>query len=128
MKAPRKIYFVPDALFVLLLFLLLLFAVLGAILESFILIGVACLVAAYATFRVLSHDIAARRRENELFLRVVLAPVRGVKRLFSRLFPDRRHVYAACPTCGARLRLKKQSGAFTVTCPACGTRFPIHME
>lgn len=128
MKKPWHVYFSPDLLFVFLLLLLIALTVLGAVFHSIWLLLAALAVAAFSVFRVFSKNLAARTKENEVFSRILLAPVRGARRLLRRLFPDRRHVFVRCPSCSAKLRFKKVRGSFAVTCPRCQTRFPVKID
>ena len=111
MKKPFKIYFKPDLLFVLLLVLLILLTVLGAVFGRLWILLLALPPAAFSVFRVLSGNLAARARENQITKRIVLFIPLKIKRLFCRLFPDRRHAFASCPACTARLRFPKTSGS-----------------
>lgn len=128
MKKPFGLFLKADALFAFLLILLLSLTALSAILESLALVLVGLLVVALLLFRILSGNTAARARENELFCRVAFTPVRITRRLWRKLFADKTHVFTRCPVCTAKLRLKKTPGHFTVTCPACATRFPVHID
>ena len=128
MKREFKIYFHPDLLFVLLLILLTVLTVLGAVLQSLWLLLCALPVAAFSVYRVLSANLAARAKENRVTKRIVLFLPLKIKALCRRLFPDRRHGFATCPACAARLRFPKKSGGFYLTCPRCETRFPVQMK
>jgi hypothetical protein len=128
MKKTTRIYFVPDFLFVFVLAAFVLLLVLGAVLQSIWLLLCAVPLAAYELFRIFSRNYPARARENQVFCNAFFAPYRTLRRLWRKIFPDRRHVKMHCPSCEAPLRLAKRAGDFTVTCPRCGTRFPIHMR
>ncbi len=127
MKKLPRIYFVPDFLFVFLLFIILTLLVLGAVFRTVWLLFVGILIAAYLFFRIFSRNLPARIRENEIFCHIFFALPRLVQRLFRR-GTDRKHIHSHCPSCGATLRLEKKAGDFTVTCPRCGARFPIHIR
>jgi len=124
----RHIHFVPDLLFVCTLGVLAILLLLAAVLHNVWLLLAAVPLEAWLVFRVFSRNLAARAKENQVFCRILFAPVRFVRRIFRKLFPDRRHVRVHCPACGAQLRLVNQSGDFTVTCPKCGAKFPIHIR
>ena len=136
MKKRWRIYFTPDFLFVFALAVLMLLVAFGAI--TLLLCGVrvwnalallcALPLAAWLVFRVLSHNLPARAKENQVFCFAFFAPVRFVRKLLRKMFPDRKHVRAHCPSCGAGLRLMNEKGDFMVTCPKCGARFPIHIR
>ena len=124
---PFNIYFKPDFLFLLFLLLLALFTVLGAIFTSIWLMLFAVGFAALCIFRVFSRNLAARAKENEWAKRVFLFVPLAVSRSLRR-FSNRRHSFAVCPSCGARLRFPKTAGSFFVRCPRCQTKFPIHIK
>ncbi len=78
-------------------------------------------------FRVFSRNHAARRRENDWFLRI-LNPVRNTLSLtWNRIRECRTHVYHKCPHCRAMLRLPRQKGEHTVRCPRCRESFSMHV-
>lgn len=67
-------------------------------------------------FRMMSRNIAKRRRENEAFC--------GFFKLIRNRFRDRKtHVYRKCKYCKAVLRLPKARGKHTVRCPRCQKLF-----
>ena len=69
-------------------------------------------------FRVMSRNIAKRRRENERFT--------GYFKLMRNKRRDRKtHVYRRCPSCKVTLRLPKAKGKHTVVCPKCKNRFNV---
>ena len=69
-------------------------------------------------FRILSKNIAKRRRENEKFT--------GFFKLWRNKIRDRKtHVYRRCPSCHVTLRLPKAKGKHTVVCPKCKNRFQV---
>ena len=68
--------------------------------------------------RMMSRNIAKRRRENEKFC--------GYFKLKKNKFKDRKtHVYRQCPVCKATLRLPRAKGMHTVVCPRCRHRFSV---
>lgn len=69
-------------------------------------------------YRMLSRNIAKRRRENERFC--------GFFRLRKNKIRDRKtHVYRKCPNCRAVLRLPRAKGKHNVVCPRCKHRFEV---
>ncbi len=79
----------------------------------------------YAAFRMLSRNLAARRRENAWYFRIE-SGVRSFFRLQKNKWRDRKtHVYHKCPHCKKTLRLPKVKGEHTVNCPCCHTRFDM---
>ena len=74
------------------------------------------LIPAYAAlgfeiFRSYSRNVAARKKENAWFLRLI-APLR-----------DRKHRYFRCPKCRQSIRVPRGKGRVRVRCPKCGEQF-----
>ena len=114
-----------DSLYMLLMGIVIAVAFVNLILRHWSLWIVEISILAYMMFRTMSHNHAARRRENEL----VFGFFRTVKRFFklqSNRFKDRKtHVYRKCPQCKVTLRLPKAKGTHTVVCPRCQKRFTV---
>ena len=127
MKKSPRIVFVPDFLFVFLLAALALLLTLGAVFKSIWLLLLGLLIAVYLFFRVFSRNTPARLKENQVFCHIFFAPARAVYRLWRKIVPS-KYMLSHCPSCGATLRLEKKTGDFTVTCPRCGIRFPMHIR
>lgn len=79
-------------------------------------------------WRLMSRNIAKRRRENEIYLRCKGA----VKRFFSantssgtKSFnrDDAIYVFRDCTGCGSTLRLRRRPGRHKVKCPRCSHQF-----
>lgn len=75
---------------------------------------------AYNIFRMFSRNIAARQKENMIFLGLKNKVTFAFKRLF-----DRKHAYRTCPHCKAQLRLPRKKGVHTVGCPKCHKDFKV---
>ena len=80
------------------------------------------LIAAWCIFRMLSRNIAARRRENEKYL-ALTAPLRGWLRRRRMIRTDKTHRYFKCPNCGQQMRVPRGKGRITVHCRSCGATF-----
>ncbi len=76
-------------------------------------------------YRVLSRNYAARRSENEKFLKLWNPVKDGVKLTRNRIRDCRTHVYHTCPHCKAVLRLPRKKGEHTVCCPRCRGSFTM---
>ncbi len=111
------------------------FSLLGRVSAGFAVVGwvlyaLALLAMGWGLFRFLSRNLPARRRENDAWLR----SVRRLKSLFRRsprpsLPPDTdTHVFRACPSCGAVLRLPREPGRHAVKCPRCGKGFGVRVK
>lgn len=72
--------------------------------------------------RVLSRNISARQRENQLYLEKSYPYLDSLNLWFSSLY-DKHHRYLRCPHCAQRLRVPKGKGALRVTCTRCKTKF-----
>ncbi len=110
-----------TALIVLYVMLALLGAISGWPLFSLLMFAVI----AWSIFRMFSRNLAARRRENDAFLKLW----RPVKAWFvlqkNRIRDCRTHLYHTCPHCKANLRLPRKKGKHTVRCPRCGDKFEM---
>lgn len=86
---------------------------------AYIIMGAICATIFVLTYwRMMSRNIAKRRRENQLFCNFF--------KLRRDKFRDRKtHVYRKCPSCKATLRLPRAKGMHTVVCPRCKHRFSV---
>ena len=99
--------------------------VINLFLGSYILSALTMAVLFYATFRVFSRNIIARRRENDKYLKIK-ASFCGFFKLGRDRFKDRKtHVYRKCPACHSVLRFKRTKGKHTAVCPKCSHRFNV---
>lgn len=82
----------------------------------------------WMVFRMMSRNYAARRRENEVFLKL-WNPIKDFFKLtWNRIRECRTHVYHKCPHCKAVLRLPRKKGAHTVRCPRCHDSFEMKVH
>lgn len=85
-------------------------------------------VVVYIFFRILSRNHAARRRENDAFLKV-WKPVKNKLVLLKNVIRDfKGYRYRTCPNCKATLRLPKRKGEHNVVCPCCKQRFSVRVR
>ena len=76
-------------------------------------------------FRLFSRNILARRKENQKFLQLRNGFSREI-RLCRDKFRDRKiKAYRKCPQCKSVIRLPKQKGHHTVSCPCCQHIFQV---
>lgn len=80
------------------------------------------LLAVWCIFRMMSRNVAKRRRENDKYLSLT-APVRGWLRRRRMIRNDKDHRYFKCPNCGQQLRVPRVNGTIKITCRSCGTIF-----
>ena len=80
-----------------------------------------------AAIRVFSRNTAARKKENELFMKLFGA-VKKKWNLLVRRFRERKtHCFRTCPNCKTELHLPKRKGKHTVCCPCCKHEFSVHV-
>lgn len=77
----------------------------------------------YAIFRMLSRNIAARKKEYYGFLKV-WGPIEKWFKMKKMAFSQRKtYKYFKCPNCKQQLRAPKGKGAIKVTCQKCHKEF-----
>lgn len=76
-------------------------------------------------FRMLSRNLAKRRRENAVFLRIFKATGDFFKLTFNRIRYIKKYRYRTCKSCRAVLRLPVRRGTNTVTCPRCRKKMQV---
>lgn len=69
--------------------------------------------------RMFSKNIAKRRAENYKFM----ALGRKIKKIFGRRPDAKTHRYFKCPGCGQTVRVPRNKGKISITCPRCRTKF-----
>jgi LSD1 subclass zinc finger protein len=78
---------------------------------------------AYAIFRALSKNEAARGRELRWFLRAKSSVAGGAKARLRQFRERGTHSYYKCPNCRNTLRVPKVRGRIEIRCPQCHTAF-----
>lgn len=80
---------------------------------------------AYALFRMMSRNLAARSSENAAFLRA-MGPARpwlqNPRGAWAEL---RAYKHVRCGSCRQRIRVPRGKGRLRVTCPRCHTKFEV---
>ncbi len=108
-----------------------LFLIWGAVIVSLIgsLTGLAALslismlMWAFALFRMLSRNLAARRKENDRFLSLWQPVATSVRQACARFKNRRQFRYFRCPHCHAWLKLPRGVGQVTMKCGKCAHQF-----
>ena len=95
---------------------------------GYILLGIVLLCAGCAFYRSLSRNVAARRAENRVFLRIWHSIGRFFRLQYHRLRDRGEWVYRVCPECHAVIRMRRRSGEYVLTCPRCGEEFEIYIR
>ncbi|MBR2370915.1 MAG: hypothetical protein IKA82_02725 [Clostridia bacterium] len=120
-----------DALNVMLTVLYLVIAIAQSFFDgiiAIILFFVSLLLIAIVIFRMMSKNIAKRRRENAPFIRLG-AKIKNARDLSRNKKRDRKtHVYRKCPKCKAVLRLPRVKGKHTATCPKCKNKLKVSIK
>lgn len=111
-----------DGLNVFIAVILLCLSIVSFNVKNNILYGVQLVILVYFLFRLLSKDIYRRRRENERYSKL-FAPVLKFSRRKVHQFQDKENRYFSCPKCSAKLRVPRNKGEITITCPVCKHQF-----
>jgi len=69
--------------------------------------------------RMFSRNIAKRRAENYKWL----AFWRKLKGIFRKRPDAKTHRYFKCPSCAQKVRVPRNIGKISITCPKCSTKF-----
>ena len=86
---------------------------------------------AYAAFRILSKNIPQRKKENEFVLSLKdsfksqKVEKKDAKAEKEAETPKEDFIFIKCPSCNAKLRLKKGKGEISVTCPSCKKKLRV---
>lgn len=141
-----------DSLYTALMVLTFAIIIVNAVLGQWWLQLISLALIIWTVFRSFSKNIPARRRENEIWLKIWKkitfgkGPVRQYpnaggygyganynsyntytppKSKKKKLRTDKDHCFRICPECRANIRLPKQKGKHTVVCPRCKCRFEV---
>ena len=79
----------------------------------------------WALFRCFSRNIYKRQRENQIFCGFFKPIGTFFKLRRNKIKYRKTHVFRKCPSCKNQLRLPKQKGKHTVSCPCCKNRFDV---
>lgn len=112
-----------DQLSFCMLILALLVDIIGVFLHLNVLrfLGLILLILCY--FRIFSKNTYKRINENNKFL-MIYNPIKNKLNTFIYHTKDRKtHKYLKCPNCKQKLRVPRNVGKITVTCPKCKTEF-----
>lgn len=115
-----------DALFYVLFAISAVLVVVNMFVGSIILQLVIDAIMIYAFYRVLSRNIAARRREN-LLVTGLAHEIKKRRSIRRQRRADYTHIYKKCPRCHAVLRLPRRKGKHTTLCPKCSKEFKVHV-
>ena len=108
------------------------FMILGVVIQNliadYIFVGIALLLAILFIFRSMSKNLGKRRKENEIFYKI-RDKIRKTTKLNKSKWRDRKtHVYKKCPKCKAVLRLKREKGKHSCSCPHCGAGIEVKIH
>ena len=120
-----------DALNVLLTVLYLIVAIVQSFFDGIvavILFFVSLLLIFIVIFRMMSKNIAKRRRENAPLVRLG-TKIKNARELGKNKRRDRKtHVYKKCPKCKSVFRLPRVKGKHTATCPKCKNKLKVNIK
>ena len=116
-----------DKLYYFLLTICFILIIINLIFNSKIVYLAGLLLYFYAIYRVMSKNIYKRQRENELFIKLWDKPQKFINLQKCKIRDRKTHVYRKCPSCRNNLRLPKQKGKHTVSCPCCKNKFDVRI-
>jgi len=73
-------------------------------------------------YRAFSKQHILRYKENAKFLKMI-HPITKLVYIKSARLKDKRHKYYNCPSCAQTIRVEKQKGKVSISCPMCKTHF-----
>lgn len=78
----------------------------------------------FSVFRMLSHDLTARKAENDWYAEHIIAPLKRSKNEAATRSRQRKtHKFFKCPKCRQTVRVPRGKGKIRITCPKCGEVF-----
>jgi len=99
------------------------FAILNAVLHSFLLYIFEFILCFFVFFRMLSRNFVKRRKENATYYQLS-AKVKGAFRHFAVRIRERKTTrFFHCPHCKAPIRMPRKIGKFNIRCTKCGQTF-----
>ncbi len=87
----------------------------------FVVLADVCII--YSLFRMMSRNIDARRKENEVYCyyKSKVTSIIGQKK--NEHSQKANYRFYTCTKCGQRVRVPKGRGKIEITCPKCGNKF-----
>ncbi len=79
-----------------------------------------------AFLRMISKNITARRKENDLIFGMI-DRIKQKNATANQRRADYMHIYKKCPNCKAVLRLPRRKGKHTTVCPKCQHKFNVRV-
>ena len=115
----------PDDLANFIVYVCLILVIINLFVNATWLSLVACVLLAYAIFRMCSKNLPARMKENAAFLKA-LGPLRPWYQHPKEAFAEaKQYKHVKCKECGQRLRVPRGKGKIRVTCTKCRAKFEI---
>ncbi|EKQ50499.1 MULTISPECIES: hypothetical protein [unclassified Clostridium] len=74
-------------------------------------------------YRIFSRNIYRRQQENYKYLRMRNSIMSWFNRKLNRTKDLKTHKYFTCPNCKQKLRVPRNQGKISVTCPKCKNSF-----
>ena len=94
---------------------------------ALVLRGLSAVLMILSVLRILSKNIVQRRRENEVFSKILYSVKSFFIRQFNRIRYIKKYRYRKCPGCKNHLRFPYRKGKHNVRCPRCGKEFSIKL-
>lgn len=103
------------------------FSTKAAGIASLVILFLSTMLLVIITFRFFSRNISARRKENDLYLKLSRPVKDFFKRSFNRIRYVKKYRYRKCPHCKSFLRLPNKKGKHNVCCPRCKKDFDVNI-
>ncbi len=112
-----------DQLSVALVIAYVLFILIGELTDLSIFFILSYVLVIWAFFRMFSRNIAARRKENDKFMKLYVPVKSYIKDLIYRFKQRKQYRFFRCPTCKTMARVPRLGKKIEITCPHCGNKF-----
>lgn len=77
----------------------------------------------YVVFRTLSKNIGKRTQENQAYYKMTFSLKTKFNNMKLSLIGTKTHKYYKCPHCKQSIRVPRDKGKISITCPKCKTDF-----
>jgi hypothetical protein len=95
----------------------------AAVTRNGLLILISYIPVLYAIFRTLSKNIAKRSQENLVYCNMTKGVKNRLKNIRLSLIGTKTHKYYRCPRCRQMIRVPRDKGKISISCPKCRTEF-----
>lgn len=101
----------------------LILSLIGAFTRNGVLVLVSYIPILYAVFRMFSKNIAKRSQENLVYCNMTRSLKNKLKNFKLALIGTKTHKYYRCPRCRQMIRVPRDKGKISISCPKCRSEF-----